>query len=244
MAVSIPVDDEALLSRVERRKARTNKRLLEVARQLFSRKGIYWATVEDITELADQGKGTFYKYFDSKEAIIHALLEEGLGALSVQTEETVGKVSGGHRILTAAIEARVDFFLNHPEFLLFFHQVRGMMQLDVAVAKELSDIYNNHLRKLTQLIKPALDGTSNARDLATAIAAYTSGLLTYHVLFDGGVGIKRRRKYFLLTLEESLRPLLRTGLRSRETVVGMSLTQPGAMYRPRGKSATKRRDHE
>lgn len=54
------------LSRVEKRKAKTNRRLLEVARQLFSEKGIYWAKVEDITETADFGKGTFYKYFDSK----------------------------------------------------------------------------------------------------------------------------------------------------------------------------------
>lgn len=207
--MNIPVEDEALLSRVERRKARTNKRLLEVARQLFSQKGIYWATVEDITELADQGKGTFYKYFDSKEAIIRALLEEGLNTLSVSTEEAVREISDRHRILPAVIEARVDFFLNHPEFLLFFHQVRGMMQLDVDVAKELSEIYNNHLRKLAHLVKPALDGSSsNARDLATAIAAYTSGLLTYHVLFEGEAGVKRRRKYFLLTLEGSLQALL------------------------------------
>ncbi len=207
--MNIPVEDEALLSRVERRKARTNKRLLEVARQLFSQKGIYWATVEDITELADQGKGTFYKYFDSKEAIIRALLEEGLNTLSVSTEEAVREISDRHRILPAVIEARVDFFLNHPEFLLFFHQVRGMMQLDVDVAKELSEIYNNHLCKLAHLVKPALDGSSsNARDLATAIAAYTSGLLTYHVLFEGEVGVKRRRKYFLLTLEGSLQSLL------------------------------------
>ncbi len=215
LAVSTPVEDGASLSRVERRKARTNQRLLEVARQLFSRKGIYWATVEDITELADQGKGTFYKYFDSKEAIIHALLEEGLDTLSVRTEEAVREVSGGRKILAAAIEARVDFFLSHPEFLLFFHQVRGMMQLDVDVAKELSDIYNNHLRKLAQLVKPALDGSGSTRDLATAIAAYTSGLLTYHVLFEGEAGIKRRRKYFLLTLEESLQSLLSTGQASR-----------------------------
>ena len=132
--MSKSAEAEAPLSRVERRKARTNRRLLEVARQLFSEKGIYWAKVEDITELADQGKGTFYKYFDSKEAIIRTLLEEGLGELSAKTEQAVESISSGAKVLPAAIEARVDFFLDHPDYLLLFHQVRGMMQLKVDLA--------------------------------------------------------------------------------------------------------------
>lgn len=205
------------LSRVERRKARTNRRLLEVAKQLFSEKGIYWAKVEDITELADQGKGTFYKYFDSKEAIIRTLLEEGLDELSAKTEQAVGNASSGSRVLSAAIEARVDFFLEHPDYLLLFHQVRGMMQLKVDHAKELRDIYDAHVRRLAQLIKPAVTGggVGAARDVATAIAAYTSGLLTYHVLFEGQEIVRRRRDHFVDALMRSLQGLLKTGNGSR-----------------------------
>lgn len=205
------------LSRVERRKARTNRRLLEVAKQLFSEKGIYWAKVEDITELADQGKGTFYKYFDSKEAIIRTLLEEGLDELSAKTEQAVGNASSGSRVLSAAIEARVDFFLEHPDYLLLFHQVRGMMQLKVDHAKELRDIYDAHVRRLAQLIKPAVTGggAGAARDVATAIAAYTSGLLTYHVLFEGQEIVRRRRDHFVDALMRSLQGLLKTGNGSR-----------------------------
>lgn len=208
---------DAPLSRVERRKARTNRRLLEVARQLFSEKGIYWAKVEDITESADQGKGTFYKYFDSKEAIIRTLLEEGLDELSAKTEQAVGNASSGSKVLSAAIEARVDFFLEHPDYLLLFHQVRGMMQLKVDVAKELRDIYDAHLRRLAQLVKPAVTagGAGAARDIATAIAAYTSGLLTYHVLFEGQASVRLRRKYFVDALVRSLAALLKAGNGSR-----------------------------
>lgn len=97
-------------SRVERRKEKTKRTLLQVARQLFSEKGIYWAKVEDITELADLGKGTFYKYFDSKEAIIHTLLDEGLAELLYETEQTVRSASSPAKLLNAVIGARVDFF--------------------------------------------------------------------------------------------------------------------------------------
>ena len=212
-----PAEADALLSRVERRKARTNRRLLEVARQLFSEKGIYWAKVEDITESADQGKGTFYKYFDSKEAIVRTLLEEGLNELSAKTEQAVLNASSASKVLSSAIEARVDFFLDHPDYLLLFHQVRGMMQLKVDVAKELRDIYDAHLRQLAQLVKPAVTagGAGAARDIATAIAAYTSGLLTYHVLFEGQASVRLRRKYFVDALVRSLAALLKAGNGSR-----------------------------
>lgn len=44
--MSTPV--EALLSRDKRRKARTNRRILEVARRLFPEKGIYWVKIEGL----------------------------------------------------------------------------------------------------------------------------------------------------------------------------------------------------
>jgi AcrR family transcriptional regulator len=208
---------KASLSRVERRKARTNRRLLEVARRLFSEKGIYWAKIEDITELADQGKGTFYKYFDSKEAIICALLKEGLDKLTSKTEEAVQLVAAGPKILSAAIEARVDFFLSCPEYLLFFHQVRGLMQLQVGVANDLLAIYNAHLDRLAALVKPAMsvDQLGSAQDIARAMAAYTSGVLTYDVLFEGQESTERRRQYFVDVLDRSLQPLLNAGNGSR-----------------------------
>ena len=194
------------LSRVARRKARTKRKLLGVARQLFSEKGIYWTTVEDITESADQGKGTFYKYFESKDAMIRILLEEGLEELQAETEQAVKILDTDETLLPTIIEARVDFFLKHPDYLLFLHQVRGMMQLEVGVAKDLREVYDRHLHRLAQVIRPIMNGggAGRAREIATAIAAYTSGLLTYHALFDGSAGITRRRKYFLQMLQGSL----------------------------------------
>lgn len=206
-----PTQAGAPLSRVARRKAKTNQRLLEVARKLFSEKGIYWAKVEDITETADLGKGTFYKYFESKEMIIRVLLEEGLGELLAQTEQAVEQAASGPKMLSAVLTTRVDFFLTHPEYLLFFHQIRGLMQLQVDAAHELREVYDAHLRRLSQLLKPAVGtgGSVSARDLATAVASYTSGLLTYHALFEGPEALKHRRDHIVRMLERSLQSLLK-----------------------------------
>ncbi len=59
-------------SRRERRSAELRERLFRSALQLFAHKGYSETTVEDITNAADVGKGTFFNYFPSKEHILAA----------------------------------------------------------------------------------------------------------------------------------------------------------------------------
>lgn len=58
------------LSRRERKKQETYGRLYQCAMELFRRQGYEQTSVEQITQLADVGKGTFYNYFQSKEAVV------------------------------------------------------------------------------------------------------------------------------------------------------------------------------
>jgi AcrR family transcriptional regulator len=60
------------VSRRERRSNELLQRLLDAAVELFARKGFTETTVEDITNAADVGKGTFFNYFPSKEHILAA----------------------------------------------------------------------------------------------------------------------------------------------------------------------------
>jgi len=52
------------------------ERLLESAKRLFSQKGYYATSVEDIVESAGLSKGAFYFYFKSKEELFKILVEE------------------------------------------------------------------------------------------------------------------------------------------------------------------------
>ncbi|HEV8664041.1 MAG TPA: TetR family transcriptional regulator [Candidatus Methylomirabilis sp.] len=58
------------LSRRARRRAETRARILRAALGLFARQGFFATTVEQITEAADVGKGTFFNYFPSKEHVL------------------------------------------------------------------------------------------------------------------------------------------------------------------------------
>jgi AcrR family transcriptional regulator len=53
---------------------------------LFADKGFLETTVEDITEAADVGKGTFFNYFPSKDHILLAFGEMQLGKLEAAVE--------------------------------------------------------------------------------------------------------------------------------------------------------------
>ena len=54
----------------------SKERLLESAKILFSQKGYYATSVEDIVESAGLSKGAFYFYFKSKEELFKSLVEE------------------------------------------------------------------------------------------------------------------------------------------------------------------------
>ena len=73
--------------RRERRTAETRERLFRAALDLFARKGFTETTVEDITEAADVGKGTFFNYFPSKDHILLAFGEMQLAKLQSAIEE-------------------------------------------------------------------------------------------------------------------------------------------------------------
>src|SRR5579859_336766 len=67
--------------RRERRTAETRERLFRAALDLFAKKGFSETTVEDITEAADVGKGTFFNYFPSKDHILLAFSDMQLAKL-------------------------------------------------------------------------------------------------------------------------------------------------------------------
>lgn len=66
----------AIAGRREERKAANRAKLLAAARKVFAEKGLGAATARDIVRETDLATGTFYNYFDSKEAVFTALIAE------------------------------------------------------------------------------------------------------------------------------------------------------------------------
>src|SRR5438128_11448555 len=77
---------QAAPDRRQRRSAEIRERLFRAALNLFAQKGFLETTVEDITEAADVGKGTFFNYFPSKDHILLAFGEMQLSKLEAAIE--------------------------------------------------------------------------------------------------------------------------------------------------------------
>ena len=73
--------------RRERRRLETRERLYRAALELFGERGFLETTVEDITEAADVGKGTFFNYFPTKEHVLAAYGGERIAAVERALEK-------------------------------------------------------------------------------------------------------------------------------------------------------------
>lgn len=79
---------------------KTRAKLVDVARQLFAKKGVEDTTMNDIAVASRKGRRTLYTYFKSKEQIYMAVVESELEMLSDRlTEAAERAVSPDKKIL-------------------------------------------------------------------------------------------------------------------------------------------------
>lgn len=79
---------------------KTRAKLVDVARQLFAKKGVEDTTMNDIAQASKKGRRTLYTYFKSKEQIYLAVVESELEMLFNQMEKAASKpVSPDKKIL-------------------------------------------------------------------------------------------------------------------------------------------------
>jgi len=97
--------DDCAPSRHARRRLRNRARLVAAAREVMARKGLEGATIHEITSAADLALGTFYNHFDSKEAVMEAVVSEQARDFGDAMEEVIADMDD--RALAVATCARL-----------------------------------------------------------------------------------------------------------------------------------------
>ena len=69
--------------------SKTRQKLIAVARELFAKKGFDGITMNDIAQASQKGRRTMYTYFNSKEDIYYAVIEDELEHLSEEMDKVV-----------------------------------------------------------------------------------------------------------------------------------------------------------
>lgn len=88
--------------------SRTRDRLIEVARQLFTRQGIENTTMNDIATASDRGRRTLYTYFRTKGDIYQAVIESEAERIKREIEAEVGAQETPREKLRALMRSRLS----------------------------------------------------------------------------------------------------------------------------------------
>lgn len=131
-------------TRFERRRLRTRAALLQAAQSLIA-EGSPNAPIQDVTERADVGIGTFYNHFDSREELMAAAVDDAVVAVADALDA-----------LGDSTEDPLGFFTTSFRLAGRFHRVRP----------QLSRVLLAHARELTDA--PQGLGPRARRDLAAA----------------------------------------------------------------------------
>jgi AcrR family transcriptional regulator len=94
---------------------RTLRKLLDASATEFGEKGFHEASVSSITRRAGVALGTFYTYFDSKDALFRALVADMSGTVRSSARAALSKDMHALEIEQAALAAFLRFARTHKE---------------------------------------------------------------------------------------------------------------------------------
>ncbi len=165
-------------TRGARRRAQTRTRLLDAAREVMGHKGVDATTIQEITDAADVGFGSFYNHFASKDAVVEALFDD----LFVRSEALLGRATVGYTDPARVFTAKVRLFLRGTEDSKVF----GWFIVRVGMLRERFQAGLNY--RLEQDIQAGMaQGRFAVPDLPTVLSAIRGAVLT--VIWDQLEGV-------------------------------------------------------
>lgn len=155
--------------RRQRRSAELRERIFRAALDLFARKGFAETTVEDITNAADVGKGTFFNYFPSKNHILLEFGEMQIGRLQAAVEQAQSSSEPVETFLKALRTRMTEEPARNPAI------VRAILQAHLSSAPVREVMGKNHARAqglLAQFIELGQSRGDIRKDIPATELAY------------------------------------------------------------------------
>lgn len=104
----------AELPRVERRKARTRQALVDAGRALLARKGDLGFSVQEVTDEADVGLGSFYNHFEDKQQLMRAAVEDVLTEHGTMLDSWTAGIDDPAEAFALAVRTTARLGTTHP----------------------------------------------------------------------------------------------------------------------------------
>jgi AcrR family transcriptional regulator len=165
-------------TRTDRRRERTRGKLTDATRELIAEKGVAGLRIQEITERADVALGSFYNHFDSKEAVVEAVIADSLQGIA----ETLAAdpVEDAAELVSVAVRRFVGLAYSDPEFAsVVVHLNHADSLFGVAV----------HPAARTAVQRGINEGRFDVPDLEVAVTGILGGsLAVMRAIIDGRLG--------------------------------------------------------
>jgi AcrR family transcriptional regulator len=164
----------------DQKKAEKRTAIRRAAYRCFTKRGYHQTTVDDICEGAGISKGSFYWYYQSKQAIFHSILDTWGAEVEAELRRHLeGAIAAADALkaITAALESEVQRNRRiAPVWLEFFTQVQRDPEIRVGLVAFHERIRSAIARLLTEMTYGAL-GPDDGQTLAGLILTSFIGLM-------------------------------------------------------------------
>lgn len=161
--------------------AERKAQILEGAKKVFAKLGFERARVDDIAEESGLSKGTLYWYFDSKDAIITAIMDQFFARELSQVRELMdAEVSAKEKLLMFTHFAAEDIVKMQPLMPILF-EYWSLLLRRKKVKQVLSNYYKSILEIMVPIIERGIEQGEfrqvDAISVAIAIGAVFEGII-------------------------------------------------------------------
>jgi AcrR family transcriptional regulator len=109
-------------NRIDRRKARTRAALVAAARELLASRDPAEVSIQEITETADVGFGSFYNHFESKPDLFDAAMEEVLEEHGALFDALTADMDDPAEVFASATRMTVRMVMTHPQIAVILQR--------------------------------------------------------------------------------------------------------------------------
>jgi AcrR family transcriptional regulator len=192
-------------------KERRREVILAAAKRVFAKSGYHATTIADVAKAARISYGSVYWYFDSKDALFHALMDSEEIALRRHIDAALADLEGQQDTETTfrvSVRATFEFFEADRDVvkLLFCDSLVLGERFD----RHLAGIYEGFIGDIEQTIAVAQAAgrviEAPARMIAFSVAALISQLALRRLATDDGVPASIVADFVVTLLLEGLRP--------------------------------------
>jgi AcrR family transcriptional regulator len=184
---------EKPLSRRQRRVKTTRRKILNAARETFAEKGLDLSTIDDITERADVGKGTFYYHFHEKNEVISSLIKEMMEELIQRIEENCEAADDLTALLDTIIGVHIEFFSDRWEDFVLYLQGSADLTLKEGYTG-LEVPFLRYLKRLGTMIDSVVKHELSEdllRRFGCAVAGFVSGYYSFLNIGSEGQDVEK-----------------------------------------------------